>query len=119
MNGERYDLNAQTCGCKRWDLTKIPCAHAICCLTLLEKESDDYVNPCYTKETYLKAYSGIIHPMNGQTMWEETKLLAIKPPAYYKRPGRAKKTEEERNFGDPAVRDKGPTKLTIFFSSFS
>lgn len=54
--------------------------------------------PATLKEAYLKAYRVIIHPMNGQTMWEKTNLTAIKPPTYYKQHGRAKKDEEERAF---------------------
>lgn len=74
VNGSKFavDLETRTCGCKRWDLTGIPCHHVISCLNRLGYNVEDYVDSCYLTTNYRKAYSGIIFPMNGHQQWEKT-----------------------------------------------
>lgn len=66
-NGSKFvvDLENKSCGCKRWDLSGIPCHHVISCLIRMGYNVDDYVDVCYSTTNYRKAYSGIIFPMNG------------------------------------------------------
>ncbi|KAH7867298.1 hypothetical protein Vadar_031580 [Vaccinium darrowii] len=50
------DLKAMTCGCRMWDLTGIPCKHAVSAITLNKQKPDEYIHPCYTRDTYLNVY---------------------------------------------------------------
>ena len=91
--GQTYlvDLSNKSCGCKRWDLTGIPCAHAICCIMRDRRNIDDFVDVCYTKETYLKAYNFIIKAMPGEQEWEISTQKPPLPPMFIVQPGRPKK----------------------------
>ena len=63
------DLEARTCSCRKWDMTGIPCRHAISCISFLHKEVEDFISPLYKKENYLKAYSSSIPPIDGKRFW--------------------------------------------------
>lgn len=59
------DMKNQTCSCFQWNLTGIPCAHAVAAIYHLRGKPEDYVNPYYHKETFFKAYKHIIHTVPG------------------------------------------------------
>ncbi|XP_061993275.1 uncharacterized protein LOC133711124 [Rosa rugosa] len=60
------DLGLHTCTCKMWQLSGIPCVHAICAIRFKKQEAalycDDYLMP----STYMEAYNPIIYPIVGQ-----------------------------------------------------
>jgi hypothetical protein len=57
------NLREKTCGCKKWDITGIPCHHAISAILHQGSKIEDYVDHCYTIEKYQKSYEPIIHPV--------------------------------------------------------
>lgn len=59
-------------------------------------EIEDFEHECYRKETYLKAYTPVVYPMNGQKMWSTTGRPPIQPPNYHKQLGRPKKDAQEK-----------------------
>uniref|UniRef100_A0A2N9GEU7 SWIM-type domain-containing protein n=1 Tax=Fagus sylvatica TaxID=28930 RepID=A0A2N9GEU7_FAGSY len=44
------NLREKTCGCKKWDITGIPCHHAISAILHEGSKIEDYVDHCYTIE---------------------------------------------------------------------
>ncbi|XP_062155259.1 uncharacterized protein LOC133863331 [Alnus glutinosa] len=60
------DLRRRTCGCRKWEVTGIPCAHAHSAITFHGHKPEDYVDPCYSIEMYKKAYAPIIYPMPSE-----------------------------------------------------
>ena len=61
------DLDNSTCTCNRWQITGLPCTHAICFIISLRNRSvEDYVDPYYSVEMFRKAYAGIIMPMTDR-----------------------------------------------------
>jgi hypothetical protein len=46
---DTYVVNLQdrTCACRKWDLSGIPCAHAVACIYYNEANPDDYVAHWY------------------------------------------------------------------------
>ena len=66
--GEKWAVNIEdrTCSCRKWDLTGIPCAHAISALWIAMKDPMQYIDDCYSVETYLKCYDPCILPVNGE-----------------------------------------------------
>ncbi|KAL3505141.1 hypothetical protein ACH5RR_034982 [Cinchona calisaya] len=63
------NLNDKTCAWTKWDLTRIPCPHAIAAIWMDMGEPLDYVDICYTVETYFKCYRGVVFPINGEIDW--------------------------------------------------
>lgn len=51
----------------------------------------DYVDSCYTVDSYLKVYGGSINPMAGVNEWPLTTLEPPLPPEYKAKPGRPRK----------------------------
>ncbi|XP_062019055.1 uncharacterized protein LOC133735674 [Rosa rugosa] len=84
------DTNLRTCTCRRWDLTGIPCKHAICAINGMRAEPDDYIAPCYLKKTYMSIYSHLIQPVNSMDMWSNGDGPSILPPQYTRQPGKPK-----------------------------
>ncbi|XP_062023137.1 uncharacterized protein LOC133739371 isoform X2 [Rosa rugosa] len=84
------NLRMRTCTCRRWDLSGIPCKHAISAIYLKRHDPDDYVAACYLKKTYMSIYNNLIQPVNSMDLWSRTKDPAILPPQYSRQPGRPK-----------------------------
>ncbi|XP_074266116.1 uncharacterized protein LOC141588582 [Silene latifolia] len=99
---ERYvvDLNAKTCGCKKWDIAGIPCPHIFACLTKKRLEPEDYCHQVYTKETYLKAYDNMVKALPGPKQWEHTEHPQPAPPTYRKMPGRPNSKKRRKEVGE-------------------
>lgn len=87
------DLGTMTCSCRKWDLTGIPCKHAICAIWMKNDKRLVYqfISPLYSTDTYLKAYAGCINPMSGPEEWPMTDREPPLPPLYTTKPGRPKK----------------------------
>ena len=108
------DLAEHTCSCRLWDLSGIPCKHAISCIYLNKQRPEDYVSRYYSKEVYLLAYNSMIHPVPGEHDWVQTGMDAIAPPFYRKQTGRPKKlrrkgADEPINPYKVSRRNKGVT----------
>ncbi|XP_031124314.1 uncharacterized protein LOC116027026 [Ipomoea triloba] len=87
----KIDLARRSCSCRKWDLTGIPCKHAICAIWMKKHNVLDYVDNCYSIETYLKVYQAVIKPMAGPNEWPMTHKEPPLPPLFKTRPGRPKK----------------------------
>ncbi|CAK8564364.1 unnamed protein product [Lathyrus sativus] len=99
------DLKKQTCACRKWDLTGIPCSHAISCIWKNEKKLEDYVSEYYS-------YSHIIYPTNGPQLWPLLEgQVPIKPPVLRRAIGRPKKLRNKVN-DEPINPHVLPKKLT-------
>ncbi|CAH9134485.1 unnamed protein product [Cuscuta epithymum] len=85
------NLNQHTCGCRAWDLSGIPCRHAISGIAFLRDDPTKYVDTCYRRETHSLSYSRGLPPINGYLMWPSVPGSNIKPPPHKVIPGRPKK----------------------------
>ncbi|KAK9991847.1 hypothetical protein SO802_026832 [Lithocarpus litseifolius] len=85
------DLEEKSCSCRKWDITGIPCCHAISCIFFNREDSKKYVNACYKRTAYIDCYNPIIEPINGQNMWKPSGLPPVQPPIKRRPPGRPKK----------------------------
>lgn len=84
------DLVKRTCTCRRWDISGIPCQHAIAPIYVKDQVPTTYLDNCYSQQKYLEAYNPIIHPIAGENYWPEMEA-SIEPPPYKAQPGRPKK----------------------------
>ncbi|OIT06972.1 hypothetical protein A4A49_61507, partial [Nicotiana attenuata] len=85
------NLKEMTCSCRRWELTGIPCHHAIAAIWVKKDEPEMYVHECYTTEQYMKSYGPSILPINSSAQWPKTGVDPVLPPIYKTQPGRPKK----------------------------
>lgn len=111
--GETYvvDLDRCSCTCRRWQLTGLPCCHAIACISFTEATPEQYVHKCYSRDAYLAAYEPAIAPISGPNAWKASIKELVLPPKKIRLPGRPKKArrrepDESRKCSD------GVTKLS-------
>ncbi|CAN1221845.1 hypothetical protein LINGRAPRIM_LOCUS415 [Linum grandiflorum] len=91
---KRYvvDMQKLTCSCGYWELSGIPCIHAISFASYLRKDIYSFTDVCYHLSFAKKAYGyGGIPALPGQQAWEETEGSVIHPPPGRVMPGRPKK----------------------------
>ncbi|KAK1424740.1 hypothetical protein QVD17_20078 [Tagetes erecta] len=94
------DLGRRTCTCRKWEITGMPCKHAVA--AIWEKDLDPpeaYVHPIYTLEMWKKVYKFKVYPVNGPCLWPKsivpTTLIA---PKYHRPIGRPKKARKKSTF---------------------
>ena len=90
------DLKGRTCDCNRWQLSGIPCHHAIACCRAERIDAEQLVHSCYTIETYNAAYGYNMVPLRARVHWAKQNGVQIHPPLYTKVMGRPKKIGERR-----------------------
>ncbi|KAM0850424.1 hypothetical protein ACQ4PT_053092 [Festuca glaucescens] len=96
------ELNLRSCTCRRWQLTGIPCAHAIACLRHEKIKPEKLVADCYSIQTFMKAYGTHVRPVRDRKEWKKLNGPEVKPPYYEKvvgkpRKSRRKAPEEKQN----------------------
>ncbi|KAL0448599.1 UNVERIFIED_CONTAM: hypothetical protein Slati_1416300 [Sesamum latifolium] len=94
------DLDKKTCTCCMFQLTGYPCCHAYSAIADMRHEYEDYVDACYKKPVYLKAYEYMIHGVPGQEQYVNTGSEPLKAPRFKKKRGRPVK-----------MRRKGPNEV--------
>nr|GMD11940.1 uncharacterized protein LOC109172155 [Ipomoea batatas] len=104
----KVDLSSRQCSCKRWDLSGIPCTHAIAAIRKKGDIPENHVHACYSVEHYLRAYGPAILPIRAQELWHKTGMPSPLPPKYKPQPGRPKKKRKI----DPAVEKPDLKKAT-------
>lgn len=86
------NLQNRTCSCRVWDLTGIPCCHGVTAIQEARKNPIDFVDKCYSKETYVQTYSYCLDVIRGEDFWEDVDGDEILPPLIVKKlKGRPKK----------------------------
>ena len=90
------DVLKKKCDCRRWDLTGIPCNHAIACLRHERIPAEDLLPACYSTQTYSSVYGFTIMPCKDKSMWEQTNGPEIQPPIYEKKVGRPPKSRRKQ-----------------------
>ncbi|KAG8499394.1 hypothetical protein CXB51_005973 [Gossypium anomalum] len=85
------DLSQRICSCRSWQISGIPCSHACAAMYHLRLQPDEYLHEYYHIDTYKKAYSFPMQPINGLHDCEKTGIQPVLPPIERKMPGRPKK----------------------------
>lgn len=76
------DLNNMTCSCRKWQLSGLPCNHAVAAIYKSYQHPEDFVSDFFKKEFYLKSYMPVFQPMPAQHGWTKTNLPDIMPPGF-------------------------------------
>ncbi|XP_060961780.1 uncharacterized protein LOC115715300 [Cannabis sativa] len=96
------NLETRTCTCRSFDLTGIPCGHALACLWFSNLDAYEFVDPCYKKEAFEATYAKGITPMPSSDEWENKDKNPILPPPETDPP-----TEKKRK-GRPPKKNPDP-----------
>ena len=99
------NLELYTCGCRKWDLSGIPCNHAISAINKAKRFPEDYVCKFFKKPFYLAAYEPMIYPVPGEHDWTRTSGPDIEPPKFHVKKGRRKEKRIKGKFEVPKPKD--------------
>lgn len=85
------DLSSQTCTCRMWQLSGLPCKHAVAAIFSNREEPKKYMHQYFSKATFLNVFKNLYNPLPSQEEWETTPYPNIHPWVVRKPPGRPKK----------------------------
>ncbi|XP_011069749.1 uncharacterized protein LOC105155556 [Sesamum indicum] len=107
FDGGQYalDLSNHTCSCRKWELSGIPCKHAISAIFNEKDDPEDYIDGCYSVIAYKRIYASAIMPMGGENQWNETCFIPPLPPKFGRRSGRPS-TTRRRDPDEPMTKKK-------------
>ena len=111
VNQYIVDIDKHECSCFKWQVTGIPCAHAIQCIYFLKRKPEEFVNPYFHKDKYLVTYSYFLQPLNGQNMWPKTNFVPPLPPVVRRPPGRPKR-KRRRDEDETQIPHQGRLRRT-------
>lgn len=90
LNGYAVNMNLRTCACRKWDLTGIPCCHAVCAIRENGMEVEDFIADYYLTSKWQDVYRHGLRPVNGPKFWTFSDGDLIEAPPYKRPPGRPK-----------------------------
>ena len=99
------NLVERTCTCRKWDVTGIPCNHAVAAIIKVEQQIEDYVHDFFKKPLYQETFKHVIYPVPGPEDWTRTDATDIDPPVFRDKPGRKQTKRRRGQFEPPAPRD--------------
>ena len=94
------NLDKYTCSCGLWQISGLPCKHAMPCITHIMTTYEKYIAPYFLKNAYLMCYFGIIHPLPNKSKWPHVKADKILPLIVQRPPGMPK-TCKKREVDEP------------------
>ncbi|KAL5777724.1 hypothetical protein ACOSP7_010650 [Xanthoceras sorbifolium] len=73
--GQNYfivNLRTLSCDYGLWEVSGMPCKHAMAVITGMRLNCKDFVHKYLTTESYLKTYNYAIHPVPNESKWPES-----------------------------------------------
>nr|GLL45057.1 Zinc finger, PMZ-type [Ipomoea trifida] len=90
-------IKERSCSCRGWDISGVPCQHAISAIMYEGQDPRKYLDNYFKKDVYLKAYHHMLHPVKGPMFWPKENVEEILPPYVKKvfgRPQKERRREE-------------------------
>lgn len=95
-------MNTKSCSCRSWELTGIPCKHAVAVIWNMSVNGmqvgnpEQWVNKVYKVSTWKTAYMHTIEPINGVELWNPSNCpTTLRPPKHKVQIGRPKKNRRK------------------------
>ncbi|KAL0719454.1 hypothetical protein Bca4012_068778 [Brassica carinata] len=92
----KVHMRLRTCTCRRWDLTGIPCRHALKVVLLKKLNVEDYISDWYLTSKWVAQYSDTISAMNGLKFWKKSGESTLTAPPREPSKGRNKNPEKRK-----------------------
>ena len=96
------NVTERTCTCRKWDLTGMPCKHAVASIWNMAENGlepgipESWVHPTYWLTTWEEMYSFKINPCAGPEMWPPSDSpITLTPPDYHTPIGRPPKKRKK------------------------
>lgn len=95
---EAFGVNLvnRTCDCKLWNISGVPCVHAVAAYMHFKMDPDDGVSSWYSQSKWFDAYQFSINPVLGSKNWKPTQNTPPPPPlppVVKRMPGRPRKNK--------------------------
>lgn len=85
QSNEFVNIDNRYCSCGMWQLTGLPCSHAVAVLRYSFREPYDHCSQYFTAESYRVTYAESIHPVpNVDVPMADDSIVSVTPP--HKRP---------------------------------
>ncbi|WOL08112.1 hypothetical protein Cni_G16864 [Canna indica] len=107
-NNYVVELEQNSCSCRMWELSGIPCPHVISSIHWLGEDLTEYVYQYFKKSTYLRIYEHLIQPLNEKKIWAKFESEPILPPIVRRQTGRPKRARNK----DISKKEKEETSTT-------
>ncbi|XP_025685839.2 uncharacterized protein [Arachis hypogaea] len=101
------NLGRHTCTCNMWQLTGIPCVHALAAIQKRCDRPELYVHPWLKMDAFRATYEHVMKPVNSEEYWVKTGLLSPDPPIIRRPAGRPTKKKRK---ADPVEDARDGTK---------
>ncbi|PON34852.1 Zinc finger, PMZ-type [Parasponia andersonii] len=108
MDGDRdgqVNLQTKTCSCRRFDLTGLPCTHALAATLCRRINPYSLCSWYYTVDAWLCSYAETIYPVGNEEEWDipdDISRRMVKPPPYKPKAGRPK-TKRTKSKGEKII----------------
>ncbi|RYR70513.1 uncharacterized protein [Arachis hypogaea] len=107
------DLIKQTCSCNKWQLTGMPCIHAVAAIRKRHDQPEEYVHPWLCMESIHKTYSHSIQPVPSQEFWTRSEYSRPDPPIIKRPIGRPKVHNRQKNPTEPMMQQSAKLKRSF------
>ncbi|XP_072085035.1 uncharacterized protein [Arachis hypogaea] len=105
------NLAQRTCTCNVWQLTGMPCRHAVAAMYKIGVNPEDFVHTWLTMDSIRATYAHTMKPVNSEEYWEPTDAPRPLPPPI-KRPAHRPKVKRRI---DPVETEINPNKAKKTF----
>ncbi|KAJ9540662.1 hypothetical protein OSB04_027168 [Centaurea solstitialis] len=97
----------KTCTCKKWQLSGLPCGHAITVAREIGMEDcADLASPYFSVHNLRETYAPCIYPVGPQETWvyPDYPLMVVRPPVMKKLPGKPSSNNRIPSRGEGSTR---------------
>ncbi|XP_071933207.1 uncharacterized protein [Coffea arabica] len=88
-------MEKRNCTCRLWEVSSIPCCHAIAAILLRNEDPREYLNVCYSRQLFLKLYQNVLQPISGEDHWPPSIMPELGPPVTVAQPGKRRKARRK------------------------
>ncbi|XP_015941360.1 uncharacterized protein LOC107466865 [Arachis duranensis] len=107
------DLIKQTCSCNKWQLTGMPCIHAVAAIRKRHDQPEEYVHPWLCMESIHKTYAYAIQPVPSQEFWTRSEYSRPDPPIIKRPIGRPKVHNRQKDPAEPMMQQGAKLKRSF------